>query len=87
MLEKLEKLFFLWVKNWFFKASCFGYYSKGCLSATPSFSLLAPISKKKVPNHAHEHFSPKKKCSGAWFDTFFLEIGANVKSFPRLSQF
>ena len=27
-------------KNCFFRASCFGYYSKGCLSATPSFSLL-----------------------------------------------
>ena len=25
----------------FFRASCFGYSSKGCLSATPSFSLPA----------------------------------------------
>ena len=28
------------VKNCFFRASCFGYYSEGCLSTTPSFSLL-----------------------------------------------
>ena len=28
------------LRDCFFRASCFGYYSKGCLSATPSFSLL-----------------------------------------------
>ena len=32
--------YFRGVKTCFFGASCFGYYSKGCLSATPSLSLL-----------------------------------------------
>ena len=46
LIEKLKKFeknlgsIFFGLKIVFFRASCFGYYSKGCLSATPSFSLL-----------------------------------------------
>ena len=43
--KKIWEVFFLGgVEFFFFRAICFGYHSKGCLSATPSFSLLVARS-------------------------------------------
>jgi hypothetical protein len=40
MFKKKFVKYFLGLKTGFLRASCFGFYSKGCLSATPSFSVL-----------------------------------------------
>ena len=42
--------YFFGLKNVLFRASYFGYRVKGCLSGTPSFSLLEDGAKLKTPS-------------------------------------
>ena len=63
--------------------------TKGALiSEIVSLELQLP---KKVPNYSPEHYSPKKKLltttrGSAVIWHLFLEIGAKVKNFLRLSH-
>ena len=60
----------------FFRASCFGYYSKECLSATPSFSLLGHHLRKNQSLQAYN----------AWKHLMNINSNSNQWRAKRIAQ-